>query len=299
MRPTRRPSSRPAGVPLANAPRDRLLHTLDYSLQSDPQDARRGRPGPGIVQFPVHQPAGQGVSATGGRGVGRYQEEGIGRPVPRGRSRVQHPRGHSEEVEVYELRQRTWVRSSPTASMTRRPMPARVSVGIDHRHGPRSPWRFLRRWWRKWVARSIRAPSGSRVTADGGGSNGRRCRLWKVELEHRPMNRPEDLGAPCPAGHQQVEQDRARNSCHITENWRGRPLVSRQVVVSLIGHTDGESRADDPLGVGRGCPTGRKMSNDQDEGTFPQTEHPFHRRVELQLLSQGVVKRTVYFGGTP
>ena len=62
---------------------NRLLHTLDYSLQSNRKTPRRqGPPGPGCP-IPVHQPAGQGVSATGtAGGVGRYQEEGIGRPVP-------------------------------------------------------------------------------------------------------------------------------------------------------------------------------------------------------------------------
>ena len=79
------------------------------------------------------------------------------------------------------------------------------------------------------------------------------CRLWKVELQQWA----DEIGlriSVChfPPGTSKWNKIEHRSVCHITENWRGRPLVSRQVVVSLIGQHGDEDRADDPLGVGRG-----------------------------------------------
>jgi len=78
------------------------------------------------------------------------------------------------------------------------------------------------------------------ITADGGGSNGSRCRLWKVELQRLA----EETGlyiyiSVChfPPGTSEWNKIEHRMFCHLTENWRGRPLVSREVVVNLIGHT--------------------------------------------------------------
>ncbi len=76
------------------------------------------------------------------------------------------------------------------------------------------------------------------MTADGGGSNGRRSRLGKVALQ----GLADAIGlriAVChfPPGTSQWNTIEHRMFCHITENWRGRPLVSRSVVVSLIGST--------------------------------------------------------------
>ena len=87
--------------------------------------------------------------------------------------------------------------------------------------------------WRDWACRWARASSGS-----GSSSSPRETSIRVV----RPMTRTSRLGAehpgcPRPAGHEQVEQDEHRLCCHITHNWRGRPLVSREVVVSLIGST--------------------------------------------------------------
>ena len=89
------------------------------------------------------------------------------------------------------------------------------------------------------------------ITADGGGSNGSRCRLWKVELQELA----DEIGlriTVChfPPGTSKWNKIEHRMFCHITENWRGRPLVSREVVVNLIGQHDDEDGAVDPSGVG-------------------------------------------------
>jgi hypothetical protein len=76
------------------------------------------------------------------------------------------------------------------------------------------------------------------ITADGGGSNGSRVRLWKVELQ----NLADASGLTLhinhyPPGTSRWNKIEHRLFCHITQNWRGKPLVSHQVIVELIGAT--------------------------------------------------------------
>ena len=80
------------------------------------------------------------------------------------------------------------------------------------------------------------------VTADGGGSNGSRSRLWKVGLQQLA----DRIGlriSVChfPPGTSKWNKIEHRLVCHITKNWRGRPLVSRAVVVNLIANTTTEA----------------------------------------------------------
>ena len=76
------------------------------------------------------------------------------------------------------------------------------------------------------------------ITADGGGSNGSRSRLWKVSLQ----TLADDLSLQItvchfPPGTSKWNKIEHRMFCHITKNWRGRPLISRVVIVNLIGQT--------------------------------------------------------------
>ena len=76
------------------------------------------------------------------------------------------------------------------------------------------------------------------ITADAGGSNGSRSRLWKVALQELA----DDIGlsvSVChfPPGTSKWNKIEHRMFCHITQNWRGKPLVSQAVIVNLIGNT--------------------------------------------------------------
>ena len=112
-----------------------------------------------------------------------------------------------------------------------------VSVGITHDTAAFAV-AALRRWWYRmgqWVYPRAEALL---VTADAGGSNGTRNRLWKVCLQRLA----DELGlrvSVChfPPGTSKWNKIEHRMFCHITENWRGRPLVSHAVVVNLIGGT--------------------------------------------------------------
>ena len=112
-----------------------------------------------------------------------------------------------------------------------------VSVGVDHDTASFAV-ETLRRWWERMGCVSYPAARRLLITADGGGSNGSRNRLWKWELQQFA----DDTGlqiSVChfPPGTSKWNKIEHRMFCHITENWRGRPLVSREVVVNLIGHT--------------------------------------------------------------
>jgi hypothetical protein len=85
-----------------------------------------------------------------------------------------------------------------------------------------------------------RYPAAQRllITADCGGSNGYRVRLWRVELQKLA----DELGLVIevchfPPGTSKWNKIEHRMFCHITSNWRGRPLLSREVVIKLIGNT--------------------------------------------------------------
>jgi len=112
-----------------------------------------------------------------------------------------------------------------------------VSVGIDHDTAQFAA-QAIGRWWKKMGAKRYPHAKELLITADGGGSNGSRCRLWKVELQAL-ANR---LGLPIqvchfPPGTSKWNKIEHRMFCHITQNWRGRPLVSHEVIVNLIANT--------------------------------------------------------------
>ena len=109
-------------------------------------------------------------------------------------------------------------------------------MGIDH-DTAQFAVRAIGRWWQKMGVKRYPRARELLITADGGGSNGSRCRLWKVALQELAKH----LGLPVhvshfPPGTSKWNKIEHRMFCHITNNWRGRPLLSRQVVVNLIGN---------------------------------------------------------------
>jgi hypothetical protein len=111
-----------------------------------------------------------------------------------------------------------------------------VSVGIDHNTAEFAT-ESVRRWWERMGSLAYPDADELLMTADGGGSNGSHSRLWKLKLQRLA----DGLGlriTAChfPPGTSKWNKIEHRMFCHITENWRGRPLVSRAVIVNLIGH---------------------------------------------------------------
>ena len=112
-----------------------------------------------------------------------------------------------------------------------------VSVGISH-DTAQFAVEAIRQWWLRMGQHVYPAAPEILITADGGGSNGARVRLWKAELQRLA----DELGLRLhvrhfPPGTSKWNKIEHRMFCHITENWRGRPLISRMVVVELIAST--------------------------------------------------------------
>jgi len=112
-----------------------------------------------------------------------------------------------------------------------------LSAGIDHDTAEFAV-ESIRRWWREMGAPLYPRATRLLITADCGGSNGHRLRLWKVQLQRLADELRLALRV-ChfPPGTSKWNKIEHRMFCHITNNWRGRPLLSRRVVVNLIGRT--------------------------------------------------------------
>jgi Rhodopirellula transposase DDE domain len=112
-----------------------------------------------------------------------------------------------------------------------------VSVGIDHDTAEFAV-ESIRRWWYKMG--QLRYPNAHHllVTADCGGSNGYRVRLWKIALQALTDETGLSISV-ChfPPGTSKWNKIEHRLFCHISTNWRGKPLTSHEVVVNLIGNT--------------------------------------------------------------
>ncbi len=112
-----------------------------------------------------------------------------------------------------------------------------VSLGIDH-DTAQFAVNAIRRWHE--VVGRVRYPQADRImiNADGGGSNGSRVRLWKLELQ-KLADQTGLVLQVChyPPGTSKWNKIEHRMFCHITQNWRGKPLVSRLAIVELIAAT--------------------------------------------------------------
>lgn len=111
------------------------------------------------------------------------------------------------------------------------------SVGIDH-DTARFAAASVERWWREMGARRFPKATKLMLTADGGGSNSSRNRLWKVALQELAGKLGLRLEVShFPPGTSKWNKIEHRLFCFITKNWRGRPLVSYEVIVNLIANT--------------------------------------------------------------
>jgi hypothetical protein len=130
-----------------------------------------------------------------------------------------------------------------------------VSVGLDH-DTPVFAVNSIRTWWKQMGARQHQDAKELLVTADAGGSNGYRSRVWKVELQKLATETGLAISVVhFPPGTSKWNKIEHRLFSHITMNWRGRPLVDFETIVQLIGSTT--TRA------------GLKVRARLDQGSYP------------------------------
>ena len=162
-----------------------------------------------------------------------------------------------------------------------------VSVGIDHDTAEFAT-ETIRRWWKEMGRPTYGAAKELLITADGGGSNGTRNRLWKVCLQHLANETGLQIGV-ChfPPGTSKWNKIEHRMFCHITQNWRGRPLTSRAVVVNLIGNTRTSTGLEIHSELDENeYPIGKKVPDEELEGVRMK-KNRFHGEWNYTILPRG------------
>jgi hypothetical protein len=214
-----------------------LLRAAGYSLQAN-RKTREGKSHPDRdAQF---RHISRRVAAQQRRGqptisVDTKEKEPLGNLKNAGRT--WRPKGRPREVDTHDFPDPRKGKAVPYGVYDLRHNEAWVSVGVSSDTAELAV-ASIRCWWRR-LGRD-RHPRAERllITADSGGSNSRRNRLWKVQLQTLSDETGLEIEV-ChfPPGTGKWNKIEHRLFCHVTRNWRGRPLETFEVVVSLIGST--------------------------------------------------------------
>ena len=186
------------------------------------------------------------------------------------------PKGQPEAVRVHDFLIKELGRAVPYGIYDLAADHGWVSVGMDHDTAAFAV-QTIRRWWQD-VGR-LRYPDAKKlmITADGGGSNGSRLRLWKRELQRLANELGIDITiSHFPPGTSKWNKIEHRLFSFISMNWRGQPLVSYEAVVNLIGSTRTRSGLEVKAMLDtRTYEKGQKVSSQQIEQLSLQG-HSFH-----------------------
>jgi hypothetical protein len=241
-----------------------LLHDLGYSLQANRKTLEGGAHPDRDAQFAYLNDRVQAQVAAGepAISVDTKKKELVG-PFKNGGQEWQ-PQGQPEAVRVHDFVDRELGRASPYGVYDLAQNTGWVTVGIDHDTASFAV-ASIRRWWDRLGQASYPRATRLLITADGGGSNGSRVRLWKLELQQLA----DDTGLTIevchlPPGTSKWNKIEHRLFAFISQNWRGKPLVSYQVIVSLIAATTTGTglRVHCELDA-NAYPAGRKVSDDE------------------------------------
>lgn len=187
-----------------------------------------------------------------------------------------HIQGHPEKVRVHDFIDKELGKVAPYGVYDLTKNNGWVSVGVDHDTAAFAV-ASIRKWWRKMGRPAYAKASHLLITADSGGSNSSRSRLWKVELQ-KMANQTGLTITVChfPPGTSKWNKIEHRMFSFITKNWRGKPLADRATIVNLIGSTKTEA------GLKIRCeldtnnyPKGIKVPDDQLE-KVKLKKHEFH-----------------------
>jgi hypothetical protein len=253
-----------------------LLHQAGYSLQAN----RKTREG---ASHPDRNAQFEYINAQVRRFLDRGQptisvdtkkKELVGDFKNAGRE--WHPAGRPEDVRVHDFIDKTLGKAIPYGVYDIFNNQGWVSVGIDHDTAQFAA-ASIRRWWTHMGQKRFPRARELLITADGGGSNGYRSRLWKVSLQALADELDLTLHV-ChfPPGTSKWNKIEHRLFSFITQNWRGRPLVSHQAIVNLIARTT--TRAGLVVRAAldtRRYDTAIKVSN-AELARLRLTQHPFH-----------------------
>ncbi|MEO6235976.1 MAG: ISAzo13 family transposase [Vicinamibacterales bacterium] len=215
----------------------RLLHALGYSLQAL-QKRREGTAHPDRNGQFEHINATAVAYLRAGHpviSVDTKKKELIGDFKNAGQE--WQPSGAPESVRVHDFPGDAVGKAIPYGVYDMARNEAWVSVGRDH-DTPAFAVASIRQWWTMMGRRAYPRATVLYITADAGGSNGYRSRAWKAGLQRlADQLRLAIHVSHFPPGTSKWNKIEHRLFCHITQNWRGRPLRTFETVVALIGHT--------------------------------------------------------------
>ncbi len=147
------------------------------------------------------------------------------------------PSGCPDQVQVHDFINKDLGKAVPYGVYDIATNEGWITVGIDHDTAEFAV-NSIRCWWDRMGKQRYPTAHSILITCDGGGSNGSRVRLWKRELQ-RLSNETGISITVChyPPGTSKWNKIEHRLFCHISQNWRGQPLINRQVIVDLIAKT--------------------------------------------------------------
>ena len=213
------------------------LHDMGYSLQGNRKVLEGSSHPDRNAQF-EHLNAAVQLQLSLGEpviSVDTKKKEQVG-PFKNGGKELR-PQGKPEQVRVHDFLIPELGRASPYGVYDLKQNEAWVSVGSDHDTAAFAV-ETIRRWWQKMGEPAYPQAKRLLITADGGGSNGYRVRLWKTELQKLADETGLEV-AVChfPPGTSKWNKIEHRLFSAISQNWRGKPLISHEVMVNLIAAT--------------------------------------------------------------
>jgi len=214
-----------------------ILHSLKYSLQAN-RKTNEGASHPDrnaqfehingtVKKFQANKQPVVSVDAKKKENVGVFKNNG----------KEWHPKGSPEKVKVYDFEDKELGKVNPYGVYDIEKNIGWVNVGIDHDTASFAV-ESIRRWWYMMGKEIYPSAKELLITADGGGSNSRRSRLWKVEIQKLANEMGLKISV-ChfPPGTSKWNKIEHRLFSYISQNWRGKPLVSHEVIVNLIAST--------------------------------------------------------------
>lgn len=214
-----------------------LLRTSGYSLQAN-RKTREGRQHPDRDRQFEHicrRVRAQQRQREPAISVDTKKKEVLG--TLKNTGKTYRPKGQPEEVDVHDFPDPKRGKAVPYGVYDITNNEAVVSVGTSHDTAEFAV-AAIRLWWKRLGRKRYKTPRRLLITADAGGSNGYRTRLWKVALQELA----DETGmiievSHFPPGTSKWNKIEHRLFCHITRNWQGIPLETHEIVVKLIGST--------------------------------------------------------------
>jgi len=232
------------------------LAKLNYSLQANAKSLEEGSDHPDRdAQFEhINQEVGKFMRRREPViSVDTKKKELVGRYKNRGRE--WHPQGSAPKVKVHDFIDKQLGKAIPYGVYDVRQNHGWVNVGRDHDTAAFAV-ESIRRWWRGTGQESYPQAKRLLICADGGGSDGYRVRLWKKELQGLADETSVEIQVcHLPPGTSKWNKIEHRLFSHISMNWRGKPLISHEVIIQLIAATTTR--------------TGLRVTAQGDRGKYP------------------------------